>query len=308
MDQPHPHLFPLLPRLAGLLLGLGLAAGASAEIEVYVAAQADKAWSDGLFFDPPLLRASGHASASSIGSSGGIGPGLLGCSTLLCGPSAQTPGAHAAVNVDAERGRIGVLAFAWGKAGDFDAEASAVGRIVDTLDIPAGPPLMFRLRVELGFDASQADDTEARYDFAVTLRRSSDESITFFAFGASEVGDGSGSTLRQAWIAGTGLGPGGAGPLDPIPGVFEIALPLQLDPGQYRLEIYGHAHAEADDDGGPASVDSLFSGYLGIDGDYHSWSGYDYAGYSAPVPEPAGLALWVLGGLGLALRLSRRRA
>jgi hypothetical protein len=89
--------------------------------------------------------------------------------------------------------------------------------------------------------------------------------------------------------------------------VFNISIEVPAPVLSQGMEfgIYNYAQAESEDSNN-ASVSSLNSGYVGIDGNYSSFEGYTYAGH--PVPEPGTTAMGLAGGaVLLGLRARRRR-
>jgi hypothetical protein len=300
-------------RLGALAVAVALAAApaAQAEIRLHIAATGGGSASDEVVFEEPVKQASGHMFAGVGDGGGSIEEGLLGCPSTVCGPVAATPGATAAGFADMTVGRVGVAARAWSNPPEIhDAQAFSSIHVNDTLF--ASGNLTFHIRVDLGLNASHGEDTFAGYDFVLTLVDDPDFPQTLFAFSAWDdptgengvPGRGASYEVNRFWE-----GPGNITGelLSPVPSVFTISIDVPaIALGQsIDFGIYNFAQAESDDSNS-ASVSSLNSGYVGIEGSYASSEGYDYAGYT--VPEPGTTATGLAGGaVLLGLRARRRR-
>lgn len=306
------------PRLGALTVAVALAAApaAQAEIRLHIAADSSGGLaSDEVVFEPPVKKASGYMFAGTGDGGGSIQEGPLSCPSDLCGPVAIAPGATAAGSVDMTVGRVGVAARAWSNPPEvYDAQGLSSIHVNDTLF--ANGNLTFHIRVDVGLNASNGEDTFAEYDFALTLSDNPDEMHTLFSFSAwdnpndepgAPEGRGAAYQVDRFWE-----GPGNVTGevLDEVPSVFSISIEMPAGVLSQGMEfgIYNFAQAESEDSNS-ASVSSLNSGYVGIAGNYSSFEGYNYAGYA--VPEPGRGAMGLTGSamlLGLRAMSSRSRS
>lgn len=307
--------FDRRPRLGALVVAVALAAApaAQAEIRLHIAATgSNAAASDEVVFEAPVKKASGHMFAGSSGEGGSIEEGLLSCPDFICGPGASTPGASAAGSVDMTVGRVGVAARAWSNPPEVHyAQAFSSIQVSDTLF--ASGSVTFHIRVDVGLHASNGEDTFAEYDFVLTLSDNPDEMHTLFSFQAwdnpndepgAPAGRGAAWQIDRFWeVPGNVTGE----ELDHVPPVFSTSIEVPAGVLSHSMEfgIYNFAQAESEDSNN-ASVSSLNSGYVGIAGNYDSFEGYTYAGYT--VPEPGAAATGLAAGAALLVLRALRRA
>lgn len=288
---------------------LALSTAAMAEIHMTISARGSGLVADTREFDDSVSQVSGSMFAGTPGAGGSIHAGPLACPDDLCGPSVSWPGANAAATVDMTIGHLGVAARAWANPPEvYDAQGNASVNVLDTL-YPTGT-LTFKVRVNVDLSAGSGGETFSFYQFGLALG-SGDNKQRLFDFQAWDdpdgespydvEGRGASFAINRFW---EGSQESGTASVD---SVFEMSVEVPFMGNSLALEIYNFASAQAED-GASASVSSLNSGYLGIEGSYSSAAGYSYPGYSAPVPEAGTVMLWLMGGGLLALGARRRTA
>jgi hypothetical protein len=130
--------------------------------------------------------------AGTSGGGGSIEEGLLSCPSDVCGPAVMTPGASAAGFADMTVGRVGVAARALSNPPEvYNAQGLSSIQVNDTLF--ASGNLIFNIRVDVGLNASNGEDTFAEYDFVLTLSDNPDEMHTLFSFSAWDNPNGEGN-------------------------------------------------------------------------------------------------------------------
>lgn len=290
----------------GLLAAFGLAgftglmaavpaATSHAQIVIEVGAQEQQAASDGQTFDPPTTRAWGwaHAALDDAGSLFGTGPAP--CATIVCPPGPTVPEGEAGAIARADAGAMNLGVRAWGYGGNFGTLGQAEVEVADQLFATAFTSLSMDIRLDLQLSVNADPDAVGSYRFAVRLGGGDSSSVPF-AFFAERRYTSTNVLVTTAQV----LLDDGATVIDlaDIPPTFEMSLPLMLAPGGTAILISAAASADGPAGGSFANVNAYDSAWLGLRGDFTSLNGYAYPGY-APVPEPAGAALMLLGLAGL---------
>lgn len=289
-----------LAAFTGLLAAVP-AAPALAQIVIEVGAQEQQAASDGQTFNPPTTRAWGWAFAALDDASSMFGTGPAPCADIVCPPGPTVPEGEAGGIARADAGAMNLGVRAWGYGGNFGTLGQAEVEVADHLFTPALTSLSFDIHLDLNLSVNADPGAEGSYRFALRLGGGDSTSVPF-AFIAERRYTSANVLVTTAQV----LLADGATVIDlaDIPPTFDMSLPIMLAPGGTAILISASASAEGPAGGSFANVNAYDSAWLGLRGDFTSLNGYGYPGF-APVPEPAGAALMLLGLAGL---LAARRA